>query len=88
MRKFHQRTSPWLPWATVILLAGTCCVLAVMQYRWITEFSAAERDRMRADLQSRLGLLSANLNEQVSSACSALFPDAAQIERLGRERQC
>jgi signal transduction histidine kinase len=57
-----------------------------MQYRWITEFSAAERDRMRADLQSRLGLLSSNLNDEVTNACSDLFPDSAQIEKLGREK--
>ncbi len=86
MRKFQQRTSPWLPWATVILLAGTCCVLAVMQYRWITEFTAAERDRMRADLQTRLALLSSSLNDDVTSACTDLFPDPAQIEKSGREK--
>ena len=78
--------SAWLPWAVVILLAGSCCVLAVLQYRWITEFSAAERDRMRAELQSRLGLLAASFNSELSGACSALIPDGSEIEKLGREK--
>ncbi len=86
MGKFKQRTSPWLPWLTVALLAGSCCVLAAMQYRWITEFAAAERDRMRADLDSRLGLLAANFNDDISNACMALFPDPSQIEKTGREK--
>jgi hypothetical protein len=76
----------WLPWAIVTLLAGSCCVLAVLQYRWIIEVSAAERDRIRTDLQSRLGLLSRNFNDEISNACLALIPDASQIEANGREK--
>ncbi len=76
----------WLPWAIVTLLAGSCCLLAVLQYRWIIEVSAAERDRIRMDLQSRLGLLSRNFNDEISNACLALIPDPSQIEASGREK--
>jgi signal transduction histidine kinase len=80
------RQSAWLPWTIVTLIAVSCCILAVLQYRWITEFSAAERDRMRADLQSRLALLSKNFNDDISNACLALIPDPSQIEANGREK--
>jgi signal transduction histidine kinase len=80
------RPSASLPWIIVTLIAISCCVLAVLQYRWITEFSAAERDRMRADLQSRLGLLSRDFDREVSDAVRELIPETAQIEKLGREK--
>src|SRR5580692_8310726 len=76
---------PWISWLTVGLLAASCCVLALLQYRWITEFSAAERDRLHGELQGRLNLLSMSFNEEVSNAASGLVPTSYQFEELGPE---
>jgi len=61
-----------LSWITVALLAASCCVLAVLQYRWISEFAEAERTRLATDLRSRLDLVARSFNEQVSAALSDL----------------
>src|SRR5271156_3194415 len=74
-----------LSWLAVSLMAVACCVLAVLQYRWITDFSAAQRDRLHQDLQGRLNLLARTFNEEISSAGSALVPPARQIEESGRQ---
>jgi signal transduction histidine kinase len=71
------------PWLIVSLLAVACCVLATLQYRWITDFSNAQRDRLREDLQSRLNLLARAFNDEISSASSALIPSASTIDELG-----
>ena len=62
------RRAAWLSWIAVILLAGSCCVLAALQYRWISEFSSDERARLAADLEGRLNLLARNFNEEISLA--------------------
>jgi len=36
----------WLSWAFISLLALLCGVLAVLQNRWISEFSQAEKQRL------------------------------------------
>src|SRR5712692_9174906 len=76
----------WLSWACVSVLVVLCGVLAVLQYRWIGEVAKAEQDRLRGELQSRLGLLRKSFNDQVSTACSAFVPPASQIEKVGREQ--
>lgn len=88
MKKINPgvRLSAWLPWTIVTLIAASCCTLAVLQYRWITEFSTAERDRMRADLQSRLALLSRDFNDQIVNASRHLLPSARDLDTLGSEK--
>jgi signal transduction histidine kinase len=81
---FKQRA--WLSWACVSVLVVLCGVLAVLQYRWIGEVANAEQDRLRGELQSRLGLLRRSFNDQISTACSAFVPSGSQIERVGREQ--
>ena len=43
---------------TVAVMVALCATLGVLQYRWIGEASRAERDRMKAGLESRLQRLS------------------------------
>ena len=83
MAGIERRT--WLTWSTIGLLAGSCCVLAALQYRWITEFSDAEHDRLQADLESRVNLLARSFDDEISSARTALVPSTAQVQVLGRE---
>jgi signal transduction histidine kinase len=76
----------WLSWAFIALLTLLCAILAVLQNRWINQFSIAETDRLHQQLQSDLGRVSRDFNDDVARACSSLIPPASEIERLGRER--
>ena len=80
------RPLAWLAWTAVGLLAGSCCVLAILQYRWITEFSAAERQRLHEQLQDGLNVLSRQFNQEISTASASLMPTASEIAELGVER--
>ena len=75
----------WRAWASAGLLAVLCAVLAVLQSRWISEVSIAERDRLREHLQTGLSQLSAEFNNRVGNACADLVPDGGQFEQVGRE---
>jgi signal transduction histidine kinase len=86
MRLDDIKQRAWLSWVCVSVLVVLCSVLAVLQYRWIGEVANAEQDRLRGDLQSRLGLLRRSFNDQVSNACSAFVPPASQIEKVGRDQ--
>jgi signal transduction histidine kinase len=76
----------WFAWAAVVLLAGSCCVLAILQYGWITEFSSAERQRLHDQLQNSLNLLSRQFNDEIGAASGALIPSDAQVSELRVER--
>jgi signal transduction histidine kinase len=76
----------WLSWAFISLLALLCGVLAVLQNRWINEFSQAEKQRLQQQLQTELGHLSREFNDEVTRDGAGLVPSASQIEELGRER--
>src|SRR5690349_24880705 len=78
------RQRAWLSWASVSLLAVLCAVLAVKQYEWIGEITAAERTRLREELQTRLLALSRNLNETVVADCYGLLPTAEELAQ-GRD---
>ncbi len=84
MERFRERA--WLAWASVGILAILCGVLAVLQYRWIGEITAAERTQLHQQLQARLGVLSRAFNDQISAACAALEPTRQQIEQNGPEK--
>jgi len=68
-------------WAFVGAMFALAAVLGVLQYRWIGEVSQAERQRLRAVLQSSLARLSQDFNAEITAACSALLPDAAAGDR-------
>ena len=86
MQLDNLKQRAWLYTTCVAILVVLCGVLAVLQYRWIGEVANAEQDRLQAELQSRLGLLRRNFNDQVSAACFAFVPSPSQVEKLGRER--
>jgi signal transduction histidine kinase len=72
-------------WVAVGLLGTLCCVLAILQYRWIGEISSAEQARLRASLQSSLNRLKHDFELQLASACVQLIPKETEIEASGRE---
>ena len=80
------KAGAWLSRAFICLLALLCGVLAVLQNRWINEFSLAEKQRLQQQLQTELGHLSREFNDDITRACVGLLPSASQIEELGRER--
>ena len=76
----------WFSWIAVGLLALVCAVLGALQYRWIGEISAAERQRLQASLRERLRLLQRDFNSRISGFCEALAPEDSLVEALGKER--
>ena len=63
---FHERAGvPWQPIAGVIL-AGLLATLATLQYRWLGEVSQAERERMRAGLQTRAADFTAAFDRELT----------------------
>ncbi len=72
-------------WASVILLAILCAVLAVLQYRWTAQVAAGEQLRLKSNLESRLELLRRSFNERIDSACLAFVPSAAEFARQSTE---
>jgi signal transduction histidine kinase len=70
-----------LSWASVILLAILCAVLAVLQYRWTAQVAAGEQMRLKSNLDSRLELLRRSFNERIDSACLAFVPSASEFAR-------
>jgi signal transduction histidine kinase len=84
MTQLERRTSVY--WIALSCVAVLCCVLAVLQYRWIGEISRAEQDRLRAGLQSALARLSEGFNSGIEAACAALQPSNPEVDELGRDR--
>ena len=59
-----------------IVLAG----LALLQYRWLGDVSAAERERMRATLQSRAGDVAQAFDSELTGIFVAFHVDADRID--------
>jgi signal transduction histidine kinase len=81
--KIKQRA--WFSWASVILLAILCAVLAVLQYRWTAQVAAGEQMRLKSNLDSRLELLRRSFNERIETACLAFVPSSADFAKLSAE---
>ena len=69
-----------LSWLFVGTVAALAVVLGVLQYRWIGEVSVAERDRLRAGLQTSLRRLSQDFNSEITAACAALLAPAGSSD--------
>ena len=80
MRKITPglRQSAWLPWTIVALIAASCCILAVLQYRWTNEASRADEMRTGAELESLMMKWHRDLYGEFSAICNAIQvgPDA------------
>jgi signal transduction histidine kinase len=74
-----------LSWASVILLAILCTVLAVLQYRWTAQVAAGEQLRLKSNLDSRLELLRRSFNDRIDSACLAFVPSSSDFARQNAE---
>src|SRR5215472_15261845 len=61
--------------ALAIVLAG----LAVLQYRWLGDVSAAERARMRDNLQSRAGDVAEAFDSELTKIFLAFHVDADRL---------
>ncbi|MFZ0885708.1 MAG: HAMP domain-containing sensor histidine kinase [Candidatus Acidiferrales bacterium] len=72
-------------WASVILLAILCAVLAVLQYRWTAQVAAGEQLRLKSNLDSRLELLRRTFNDRIDSACLAFVPSSADFSKQTAE---
>src|SRR5262245_55506599 len=74
-----------LYWLALGSLAVICCVLAILQYRWIGEISRAEEERLKGGLQIALQRLSQDFNSTIESACATLQPSNREVEEKGRD---
>jgi len=89
--RFRQKAG--FAWAAVGLLALLCGALAVLQYRWTGEISAAEADQMHRELGNRLALFRGGFDDAIEAAArqsggSALFTRAEVVDRgFGRAHE-
>jgi len=77
MRIGDNRQRAITSWLFVCALFALCCVLGVLQYRWITEVSETARYRLRESLQTSLTRASNDFDSAIGAACAALRPSAA-----------
>jgi signal transduction histidine kinase len=82
--RVHRRNI--LYWLALGSLVVICCVLALLQYRWIGEISRAEEERLKDGLQAALQRLSQDFNVTIESACAALQPSDREVHEMGREQ--
>lgn len=67
-------------WMLVLLAAaGTLIFLAWLQYRWISEVSDAERDRLRAHVSDDVKAIAEDLDQPVNRALRALLAGPPEI---------
>ena len=65
------------------LLVVLVCVLAVLQYNWIGEISAAEQKKQQDVLQAETNKLSLDFNGEIDRAVAELQPDDQEAQALG-----
>ena len=58
--------------ASAVALLGLIALLATLQYRWLGQISAAERDRMAATLRTRASGFAEDFDRELNRAYSAL----------------
>src|ERR1039458_1505225 len=75
-----HRRGALLSWLFIGTLLALCGILAILQYRWFGEVSAAARDRLRGSLQATLVRLSQGLNAELATAFSGLVPPNASSD--------
>lgn len=75
-----------LPWLVAAVLAVLLAALATLQYHWIGQVSALERQRMRSRLVAAGSALAADFDRELTRAFLAfhpeLAPSAGRLERL------
>jgi signal transduction histidine kinase len=71
-------------WGFVVLLAGACGLLSLLQYRWTGEISRAETDRLRGELAPAAAALGREFDDALTTDCSALVPAEDSVRQTNR----
>lgn len=66
MRYWQSKSSATI--LLVILLSALLCILAALQYRWLTEISRTERERLQTRLQTDARRFAQDFNAEISKA--------------------
>jgi signal transduction histidine kinase len=66
------------PVAILVALAGILVVLAVLQYRWISQVSEADRERIHTALENSVRQLRQEFNRELLNLCLASEPRPGQ----------
>lgn len=84
MQGKRQTRRGWQAGLAVGAMVGLCCLLGVLQYRWIGEVSVAERERLQRTLQGSLVRVSHDFNEEISVLSRAMMrgEDGDYVARL------
>ncbi|HUC84673.1 MAG TPA: HAMP domain-containing sensor histidine kinase [Candidatus Acidoferrales bacterium] len=61
-------------WGFVVLLAGFCVVLSVLQYRWTGEVSRAETEHLRVLINEQAQQFCRAFDSELSESCQTLLP--------------
>ncbi|HEX5398906.1 MAG TPA: HAMP domain-containing sensor histidine kinase [Verrucomicrobiae bacterium] len=72
-------------WGFVVLLAGFCAVLSVLQYHWTGELSRAEAERMRAGINEQAQEFCRAFDSTLTRSCEALVPADENLNDDNRE---
>jgi signal transduction histidine kinase len=67
----------------LVIIAGVCTVLSILQYKWMGELSRAERARLRSGLNEQASLLAQAFDDEIRKTCSALLPHGAELRNGG-----
>jgi len=77
----HSRAS----WLYLAVLGALAVILGTLQYRWLGDVSRAERDRLRAGLQTSLMHVSRDFNTELAALYSGLYVPASADSDAVRE---
>lgn len=83
-KKQRQQLISGLFIGSVAILAGS---VGLLQYRWIGEVTRADRERMRASLETSLHRIGQDFNAQITTACIALIPDRPTPDNEARRAE-
>ena len=83
MKRLNQTR---LEWALLGVIGIVCAVLSLVQYRWSSEVSRAERAQLRSGLDEQVLRFTRAFNEEIRESCGILMPEAPQLREDGRER--
>ncbi|HLJ47045.1 MAG TPA: HAMP domain-containing sensor histidine kinase [Bryobacteraceae bacterium] len=72
MEQVERRT--WLAWVAVGVLAVLCAASAILQNRWISEVSRAERETLQQHLQGGLNQLARDFDGEIATGARSLQP--------------
>src|SRR5258708_7341940 len=75
----------WIEWGFIVLLAGLCLMLTVLQYRWTGEVSRAEVDQLRSGIGDRAQQFCNAFDTALMKSCNILVPHNQPLNDQNRE---